>query len=227
MTAFDLAFTQTTNSFRLTITQTWSAAVTGVFGPSGSGKSTLLEVLLGLRAPVTLRGAASVDGVVLFDRETAHNVPSHARGFGWAPQEAALFPHLTVEENVAFACQPGTGIDRGRIGPIAALCEVDTLLARRPATLSGGERQRVALARALYAARPRHLVLLDEPFASLDLKRRRRLLAALKEHGRAEGLGLVYVSHEWAEIETLCEHVLLFEGGTVSQAGAPGHVTPY
>lgn len=225
MTAFDLAFEQRAGKFTLQIGEIWTAPITGIFGPSGSGKSTLLEVLLGLRPPASTRGAARVGNTVLFDDKQPILVPPHARGLGWVPQDAALFPHLSVRDNTTFARRPGGAIDGERLAKLAALCEIDHILDRRPAALSGGERQRASLARALYGARG--LLLLDEPFASLDLKRRRRLLVSLREHAAAERLSLLYVSHDWAEVEMLCTYALVLNGGRVVQRGAPQNLNPY
>lgn len=225
MTDFRLAFRCRTENFSLEVRADWTATITGIFGPSGCGKSTLLEVLLGHRAPATLAGSAEVAGTELFATEARRFVPAHERGLGWVPQEAALFPHLNVRANVAFARRKGAGIDAERVARLAALCEIDTLLDRKPSALSGGERQRVALARALYAPRP--VVLLDEPFASLDLKRRARLLAAVVQHARDDKRNLIYVTHDWREVEAACEHALLLDDGRLLASGVPGTIDPY
>src|SRR5688572_17523412 len=129
-------------------------------GPSGSGKTSLLEVLAGLRKRA--RGRILVDGTAWLDTGAGIAVPAHRRRVGYVPQDAGLFPHLTVRGNVLFGVRPDGDAAETAIDTL----EIRPLLDRHPVSLSGGEGQRVALARAL-ATRPR-LLLLDEPLASLD-----------------------------------------------------------
>jgi molybdate transport system ATP-binding protein len=146
---------------------------TAVVGPNGAGKSTLLACLLGAR-PLT-RGRVVVGNVVLCDSKTGVNLPVESRRLAYVPQEYALFPHLTVWKNVAFALTSHQGknssLERGRrIEALLVELGVESLARRFPSTLSGGERQRVAIARAL-AMNPLGL-LLDEPLAALDVHSR-------------------------------------------------------
>jgi molybdate transport system ATP-binding protein len=186
-----------------------------VTGPNGAGKSSLLEVVAGLLVPDT--GRASLDGRDLFDLD-AHGrgtwVPAHDRGVVLLAQDPLLFPHLSVLENVAFGPR-SRGTDRRRAREAAAqwLDAVDAAprAGRRPAELSGGQAQRVAVARAL-AAEPR-LLLLDEPFASLD----RTAAPALRELLRRvlDGRMAVVVTHEPADVDALADAVVRIEHGRV------------
>lgn len=165
--------------------ETTSSSV-AVVGPSGAGKSTLLRVLAGLERRAS--GRVVVNGETWLGPD-ASTVPPWMRSIGWVPQEASLFPHLSVRENMGYA-----GADRTEVTRIAALLEVDALLDRRPRRLSGGERQRVAVGRALLAA-PR-LLLLDEPFSALDRPLRAKLAHTVRAWADERELPLVLVSHD-------------------------------
>ena len=220
MTRFDLAFAyQTTTKpepFRLEVKVAWQARATGIFGPSGSGKSTLLEVLLGLRPLTQIEGQAAIGDRTLFNTTRGAALSPSERRLGWVPQDAGLFPHLSVERNLRFAERAESKV---RFEDATALLELGTLLGRRPDQLSGGERQRVALGRALIA--PHDLLLLDEPLSSLDAPRRTHLLGYIQRVVRDAGVPLVYVSHDWQEIRNLCEYALLFDTGAVLAHGHP------
>ena len=168
---------------RLRLALASDAEVVGLVGPSGAGKSTFLRVVAGVerraRGRVQAFGERWADGVSV--------VPPWRRGVGWVPQDAALFPHLDVGANLAYAA-------RGDVAEIAAWLGLGPLLDRAPRNLSGGERQRVALGRAL-ASRPR-LLLLDEPFAALDRALRDRLAAELAARCRDARLPVVLVTHD-------------------------------
>lgn len=181
----------------------WSGALglLGLFGPSGSGKTTVLEVIAGLRAPS--RGRVALGSRVLVDTSARTSVPPRHRRVGYAPQDAALFPHMTVRQNVLY------GADRAVSTPLEAvmgMLEVEGLVDREVTGLSGGERQRVALARALLSGPS--LLLLDEPLSAVDVARRRRILARLMTWLREGGLPAVHVSHDAAELES-ADHVLV------------------
>jgi molybdate transport system ATP-binding protein len=190
-----------------------------LFGPSGSGKSLTLQALAGLIRPT--RGAMKVAGETLFDADRRIFVPAHKRRVGYVPQHHALFPFLTVEQNVAFGLP---WRERRRRSPaIAALLEelgLAHLAAARPASLSGGERQRVALARALAVA-PR-LLLLDEPFASIDQDGRAALRRTLREALDRYSTPAVFVTHDPDEALALGDTLVRFERGRTTLAGAPG-----
>lgn len=180
-----------------------------ILGPSGSGKSLLLETVAGLH-PHT--GSIRHRG-----RELSHLAPE-ARGFGFVFQDYALFPHMSVRENIAFAC-PGPFAGE-RVASLMDRLQVAHLSGRRPGRLSGGEKQRVALARAL-ARRPR-LLLLDEPLSSLDLPARESLRGDLM--GILEGTTAVYVTHDRTEARLLGERVAVMREGEILQAGPAGEV---
>jgi ABC-type molybdate transport system ATPase subunit len=165
------------------------AARVTLTGPSGSGKSTFLRVLAGVAPAV---GTIRFAGETWLDGRVA--VPPEARQIGWVPQDGALFPHLDVAGNLAFA-----GATAAAVGEIAARLEILPLLARSVRTLSGGERQRVALGRALLA-RPR-LLLLDEPFAALDDARRDAAAALVAELCLEQAITCVVVSHHAADLD--------------------------
>lgn len=165
-----------------------------IVGPSGAGKSTLLRTVAGLEPRA--RGFVRVDGAVWQDAGAGIRVPAWERRVGWVPQDALLFPHLSVRENLAYA-----GAERGDVEAVAALLQVDGLLDRRPRRLSGGERQRVALGRALLS-RPR-LLLLDEPFSALDRPLRSQLTSSVAALARERGLPLLLVSHDEADAAAL------------------------
>jgi molybdate transport system ATP-binding protein len=187
-------------------------------GPSGAGKSTCLAVLAGLLPPD--EGRVSVDGAVWLDTRAGLDLPPERRRAGLLFQDYALFPHLTARENVAYGPRArGTPAEtaRERAGAWLRRLGVGADADRRPAALSGGQRQRVALARTL-AAEPR-LLLLDEPFASLDVRTRsvvRGELRALLEEAR---LPVVLVAHDPVDAFALAHRVAVLEEGRVTQEG--------
>ncbi|WP_020656931.1 molybdenum ABC transporter ATP-binding protein [Massilia niastensis] len=190
--------------------------VTALFGHSGSGKTTCLRVLAGLeRAP----GArVTVGGETWQDEARGVFVPTHRRAVGYVFQEASLFPHLSVRGNLEFGLtRIAPGERRFELAPVAELLGIAHLLEQRPAHLSGGERQRVAIARTLLAS-PR-LLLMDEPLASLDLKRKLEILPYLERMHDELALPIVYVSHSPDEVARLADHLVLLEGGRVAASG--------
>jgi len=188
-----------------------------LMGPNGSGKTTLLRCIVGLEATtggsVTLRGR-SLDGV-----------PTHRRGIGMLFQEPALFPHRTVWENVAYGLgvrrRPRAQVDR-RVDEMLDLLRLRPLADRAPDALSGGERQRVALARTLAPEPP--VVLLDEPFASVDVEIRRDLRSEFRRALAATGTATLHVTHDREEGLLLADRVVLLDGGRVRRAGRPAEV---
>ena len=188
--------------------------VTALFGPSGCGKTTCLRAMAGLlHAP---GGRLRVQGEVWQDDHRF--VPTHRRPLGYVAQDAALFPHLTVRGNVEYgmtrvpAAQRKVSIDQA-----VALLGIDALMGRRPDALSGGERQRVAMARAL-ATSPR-LLLLDEPMAALDARRKAEVLPWLERLHRELDIPVIYVSHAIGGVARLADHLVLMEAGRVVQSG--------
>ena len=189
--------------------------VTVLFGPSGSGKSTVISAAAGLLRPDECRIA--IDDRVLAD--TSHGVwlPPERRHMGLVFQDSRLFPHMSVATNLRF------GMRRAAPGPIrfdeiVNLLGIGALLARRPHTLSGGERQRVAIGRALLA-QP-HLLLMDEPLASLDAARKSEIMPYLARLKTALQLPVLYVTHALDEVAQLADSLVLIEAGRVIGCGA-------
>jgi molybdate transport system ATP-binding protein len=191
-------------------------AVLVLFGPSGSGKTTVLRAVAGLDRPDA--GAISFGGETWFDGAAGVFVPPQRRRAGFLFQDFALFPHLSVSENVAYGLGRLPREERnGRVEETARLLRVESLLRRRISRLSGGERQRVALARAL-APRPR-LLLLDEPLSALDVPTREELRGELRSLLHHLGIPSILVTHDRVEALALGDRLAVLVDGTVRQAG--------
>jgi molybdate transport system ATP-binding protein len=197
-----------------------SGHVTALFGESGAGKTTLVNLIAGLLQPD--QGRIAIDDVVFVDTAEGIAMPAHRRGVGYVFQEGRLFPHLSVRGNLTY----GMRFARGRSGPslddIATLLGIGALLDRRPGDLSGGEKQRVAIGRALLAA-PR-LLLMDEPLASLDRKRKAEILPYIERLRDEVRLPIVYVSHAADEVARLADDVVVLASGNVVAHGRPAAV---
>ncbi len=188
-----------------------------LLGPSGSGKTTTLMMLAGFEEPTA--------GVVTVEGRPMRNLPPHRRNFGVVFQNYALFPHLTVRQNVAFPLEVrgqrghevATKVDR-----VLDLVHLDGYGERRPAQLSGGQQQRVALARALVF--DPELVLMDEPLAALDKQLRQHMQFELKELQRRLGVTVVYVTHDQGEALTMSDRVAVFNHGCLEQIAAPREI---
>jgi molybdate transport system ATP-binding protein len=188
--------------FTLDVSATLSDGATALCGPSGAGKTTLLELIAGIRRPRS--GFIELNGRVMCDGHTF--VPPRHRRIGYVPQDDALFPHLSVRQNIFY------GGDADGVSVIDAL-EIKPLLERGVSRLSGGERKRVALARAL-VTRP-DLLLLDEPMAGVDLPLRDRVLEYLLRVRAEFPVPTVYVTHHMQEAEAICEEIVVLERGRV------------
>ncbi|MGH9459720.1 MAG: ABC transporter ATP-binding protein [Vicinamibacteria bacterium] len=189
-----------------------------IFGPSGTGKTLTVRAVAGLAAAT---GTIRVGGETLLDAEANVNVAPEHRRVGYVPQHAALFPHLSVRDNVAF----GLRVLRGR-NDSGSLAErwlerlgVSHLADRMPVRLSGGESQRVALARAL-APEPR-VVLLDEPFNSLDLTTRREMRRVVRQVQEGSGIPMVFVTHSPREAIEMGDHLVRYGVGGSQEEGRP------
>ena len=190
--------------------------VTALFGRSGCGKTTTIHMIAGLLRPD--HGHIRVADTVLFDAARGIDVPAEERGIGYVFQDARLFPHLSVRDNLRYGERRARrGAHRLKFDAVVELLGLASLLARRPAGLSGGERQRVAIGRALLA-QPR-LLLLDEPLAALDGARRGELLPYLEGLRDRFSLPMVYVSHQLEEVLRLAGHVVVMESGHVADHG--------
>lgn len=193
--------------------------VTALFGRSGSGKTTLLNLIAGLIRPDT--GRISFDGVALADAATGVVLPAHKRRFATVFQDARLFPHLSVRQNLLFgAWFNKTQVSKADFDQIADLLGLGALMGRWPGSLSGGEKQRVAIGRALLT-RPR-LLLMDEPLASLDDTRKGEILSYIEQIRASMRMPIIYVSHSVPEVIRLASHLAVIEQGTV-QAFGPLH----
>ncbi|RFC69013.1 MULTISPECIES: molybdenum ABC transporter ATP-binding protein [Mesorhizobium] len=193
-----------------------SGRLTAIFGPSGSGKTSITNMISGLLRPDS--GRIEVDGKVFVDANAGIFVPPHRRRIGYVFQDARLFPHLNVEQNLKYGRwftprrERYTDLDR-----ITSLLGISHLLARKPASLSGGETQRVAIGRALLAS-PK-LLLMDEPLASLDDARKDQILPYIERLRDELEIPVVYVSHSIAEVARLATDIVVLSAGHVVLAG--------
>lgn len=204
--------------FSLDIEMTLSPRFVALFGPSGCGKTTTLKVIAGLLRPE--RGRITLGDTCLFDAERGCCLPAERRGIGLVFQDARLFPHLSVEENLRFAMKYVPPAER-RFGleQVIDALKLQALLARRPRSLSGGETQRVAIGRMLLA-NPK-ILLLDEPMAALDIPTRLHLLTELRDIHERFQLPMLYVSHDLATVLNIADEVMLMRAGRIIRQGDP------
>ncbi|MGZ5874639.1 MAG: molybdenum ABC transporter ATP-binding protein [Bradyrhizobium sp.] len=196
--------------------------VTGLFGASGAGKTSLINMIAGLLRPD--RGIIAIDGETLDDTAAKVHVPAHRRRIGYVFQEARLFPHLDVRQNLDYGRRMNRlAVDDAQHRRVTDLLDIGNLLDRRPGRLSGGERQRVALGRALLS-RPR-LLLLDEPLGSLDEERKEEILPYLIRLRDEAGIPMVYVSHDASEMRQLATQIVMLQRGRVIAFGG-GEILP-
>jgi ABC-type sugar transport system ATPase subunit len=188
-----------------------------LLGPSGSGKSTTLRILAGLDAPTS--------GRVFVDGQDITSADARDRDIAMVFQSYALYPHMTVAENIAFPLEMAN-MPKAEIGPAvkdaARKVKIDHLLDRKPGQLSGGQQQRCALARAI--VRKARLFLLDEPLSNLDAKLRLETRAELKKLQRSLGVTAVYVTHDQEEAMTLADRMAVFMAGEIQQIGRPAEI---
>jgi molybdate transport system ATP-binding protein len=219
---FEVDVERRLNHFKIQVRFTSDAPITALFGRSGAGKTSLINMISGLLRPA--RGRIVVDGRVLFDDKQRINVPPRKRRIGYIFQEARLFPHLTVYQNLLYG-RWFTPSDKRYVDEdkVIALLDIAHLLNRRPAGLSGGEKQRVAIGRALLAS-PR-LLLMDEPLASLDAAHKSDILCYIERLSAHMLIPIVYVSHSIEEITRLAHTLVVVSKGKVAAAGALSEIT--
>jgi molybdate transport system ATP-binding protein len=206
-----------------------AAGITALYGASGAGKTSIVRAIAGALTPDA--GRIAVGDRVLFDAATGIDLPAHARRIGYVFQESRLFPHLSVRANLLYGYKRATGSKRHTLDAIVALLDIAPLLDRRIHNLSGGERQRVAIGRALLAQPT--MLLMDEPLASLDTKRKAELLPYIESLRDDPGLPIIYISHAFDEVLRLADHLVIVDGGRTVREGSlfdlsiDPAVTPY
>ncbi len=193
----------------------------GLLGPSGCGKSTTLNLISGLEAPT--------EGRIFFGEDDVTRLPPENRGVGLVFQNYALYPHLTVQENILFPLKNLRGkekLSRGdmleKVKTAAHLVQIDELLERRPSELSGGQQQRVAIARALVKV-PR-VLLLDEPLSNLDARLRLQTREEIRRIQQETGVTTIFVTHDQDEAMSISDMIVVMKAGVVQQIGPPQEV---
>ncbi len=214
-TEFKARFRQTLGTFTLDVdTHLPAKGVTALFGPSGCGKTTFLRCLAGLEKAA--EGSLTMGGKIWQDQSTF--LPTHKRPIGYIFQEASLFPHLTVRDNLNYGMNRSKEtVNEGNVEETANLLGLNKLLDRHPDYLSGGERQRVALGRALLTS-PR-ILLMDEPLSALDQMAKEDIIPYLEELRRTLSIPIVFVSHDIREVERLADHMVLMDEGRITASG--------
>lgn len=188
-----------------------------LLGPSGCGKTTALRMISGFEEPTS--------GRIVIDGEDVSRIPPHKRNAGMVFQDYALFPHMTVAENIAFGLRERKWAEqkiKARVGELLDLIKLSHLHGRHPGEMSGGQQQRVALARAL-AFYPK-VLLMDEPFGALDLKLRDSLQHDIVQIQRSLGITTIFVTHDQGEAMTMAHRIAVMNGGRLAQLGTPEEI---
>ncbi|MCU0578208.1 MAG: ATP-binding cassette domain-containing protein [Desulfobacterota bacterium] len=216
--ALSLKLYKRVNGFILDVAWTVQEETAVLFGYSGAGKSLTLQMIAGLMRPD--RGTIRLEEWPLFDSRAGIDIRPQDRAIGYVFQDLALFPHMTVQENILYGAK-GLGKEErlGRTGELIELLHLEGLPAKRPAEISGGQAQRVALARALIR-RPK-LLLLDEPFSALDNPLRLELQRCLTGAARQYRIPVILVTHDLNEALKLGDRIIVYSQGRVMQAGSP------
>jgi molybdate transport system ATP-binding protein len=198
--------------FSLQVDVEIQSQVTAIFGPSGAGKTSLLDLIAGLRRPKT--AFIQLGDRVLTDTIARTTVPTRSRQIGYVPQDLALFPHLSVRQNLLYGHKGDASSDPiFSYNHVTEVLEIASLADRRIGNLSGGEKQRVALARALLASP--QILLLDEPLASLDTGLKSRIIPYLARIRDEFHVPMLYVTHDWNEVQALCTEALIMDRGKI------------
>jgi molybdate transport system ATP-binding protein len=212
---------RTRSSFVLDVAIVIPPGITIVFGPSGAGKSTLLDCIAGLLKPDA--GRIEIGGEILLDVERRIDVPPAKRKIAYVFQSLALFPHMTVEQNVAYGLAHMPAPDQAlRVKAMLEAFRVQQLAKRKADEISGGEQQRVALARSL-ATSPR-VLLLDEPLTALDEGLKQSIMEDLRRWNAAQNIPILYVTHSRPEVDALGERVIVLDEGKIVSTGTPHEV---
>ena len=208
------------DGFALDVAFEVPAGVTALFGPSGSGKTTIVNAVAGVLQPD--HGRITLAGRTLLDSGQAINLPPHRRRVGYVFQEARLFAHLTVRQNLLYGRWFAPKAGPVSFDQVVQMLDIATLLQRRPQGLSGGERQRIAIGRALLAAPD--ILLMDEPLAALDEARKAEILPHIEHLRDQTALPILYVSHSVSEVARLAGTVVLLDAGRIMRAGPVAEV---
>jgi len=206
---------RTLGGFRLAASFLVGEGVTALFGRSGAGKTSVVNAIAGILRPE--RGRIDINDETVFDTALRIDVPTPKRRVGYVFQEGRLFPHLSVRQNLNYACLFSRGMPPSEFDRVVELLGLRDLLDRRPGNLSGGEKQRVAIGRALLSS-PR-LLLLDEPLASLDAHRKNEVLQYIELIRDEVKVPIVYVSHAVEEVVRIADTVVLMSAGAVLAVG--------
>lgn len=193
----------------------------GLLGPSGCGKSTCLNLICGL--------IEATSGKIYFGEQDVTKLPPEKRGVGMVFQNYALYPHLTVRQNIAFPLENLKGdkkLTKNQINEkvleVAKLVQIDSLLSRKPAQLSGGQQQRVAIARSL--VKMPNVLLLDEPLSNLDARLRLQTREQIRRIQKETGITTIFVTHDQEEAMSICDLVVLMKDGVINQIGKPQEI---
>lgn len=216
-----VAIRQQLGDFALDVDFTAPEGLTVLFGRSGSGKTSVMSAVAGLSRPEA--GRISLGERVLFDSEARVNLPPHKRRIGTVFQDARLFPHLTVRQNLLYGQWfAPKGAAKADFGRVVEMLGIGALLERRPGALSGGEKSRVAIGRALLSGP--ELILADEPLAALDEARKAEILPYFERLRDVAGVPVLYVSHSASEVARLATTVVVLDGGRVQRQGTAAEV---
>ncbi|NQU87984.1 MAG: molybdenum ABC transporter ATP-binding protein [Mariniphaga sp.] len=200
------------DSFVLNIVQEFPSGITGIYGPSGQGKTTLLNAIAGIITPN--EGNISINDECVFDKKNKKNIPVRNRRIGYLFQNDRLFPHLTILKNLKYGLKLNSRIG---LDEVVEILDIRNLLSKLPDECSGGERQRVALGRALLSSP--NLLLLDEPFAAVDVKLRENIIPYLVDINRMFQIPMLVVSHDLPDLLSLTNYLILLNDGKISASG--------